>query len=271
MYRSRSARALRETEDQFGNLDPWRGKLDSHSRVSGKRIFATVVMVGLTLGGGLAFLLRSQNSDASTPASTVAGFIYRQTAEPLREDFHSGLKSWLDGPEDSGARVWDGRLRPGGLRIWKPTQRLENYELEFTCKIERKGLGWGFRASDRRHYYGQKLQILRAGPKPNAQLVRLVVLDGKVLERSAAALSLTLNQGQDFHVRLIVDGGHFLTWVNGQIVSSWSDDRLKRGGVGFFAEDGEVSSLKWAKFSERDSMLGRILAHPSLLVLPWGY
>ena len=41
-------------------------------------------------------------------------------------------------------------------------------------------------------------------------------------------------------------------WVNGQTEISWSDDRLKR-------------------LSERDSLLGHVMAYSSLFVLPWDY
>jgi len=51
-------------------------------------------------------------------------------------------------------------------------------------------------------------------------------------------------------------------------VSSWTDSRLSRGGVGFFSEDGEASLLKWVSVSERDSLLGRLVSHFSLITFP---
>jgi hypothetical protein len=56
--------------------------------------------------------------------------------------------------------------------------------------------------------------------------------------------------------------------VNGQLVSSWTDNRLSRGGIGFFSEDGEASVLKWVSLSERDSFLARIASHFSLISFP---
>ena len=56
--------------------------------------------------------------------------------------------------------------------------------------------------------------------------------------------------------------------MNGQLVSYWTDTRLPRGGVGFFSDDGESAVVKWVTLSERDSLLGRIVSHFSLFVLP---
>ena len=86
--------------------------------------------------------------------------------------------------------------------------------------------------------------------------MRFIVLDGRERERVELPLPLTLERGVDYRVRVSVRGGRFLTSVNGQLVSSWMDSRLSRGGVGFFSEDGESSLLKWVSVSERDSFLG---------------
>ena len=67
------------------------------------------------------------------------------------------------------------------------------------------------------------------------------------------------------HIRVSVRGGRFLTWVNGQLVSSWTDARLTTGGIGFFAESGESSAIRWVSVTERDSMLGRFLSYFSIL------
>ena len=161
-----------------------------------------------------------------------------------------------------------GEVRPTSLRVWKPSTSLSNYEMEFMGQIERKSIDWAFRASDVRNYYATKLIITKPGPLPNAGLVRFIVLDGRERERVELPLPLTLERGVDYRVRVSVRGGRFLTSVNGQLVSSWMDNRLSRGGVGFFSEDGESSLLKWVSVSERDSFLGRIVSHFSLITFP---
>ena len=65
-----------------------------------------------------------------------------------------------------------------------------------------------------------------------------------------------------------VQDDRFVTYLNGQVISSWSDKRLHRGGVGFFADDDDPQKVAWISLSERDSFLGRMLAHFSFFVMP---
>jgi hypothetical protein len=180
----------------------------------------------------------------------------------LREDFHTGLSGW-----DGSNRL--ARTGPAGRRssprivaALEAFHSLSNYELEFLGQIDRKSMDWAFRAADLHNYYATKLVMTRPGPLPNAGLVRFVVLDGRERERVELPLPLTLERGVDYRVRVSVRGNRFLTSVNGQLISSWMDSRISRGGVGFFSEDGESSMLKWVSVSERDSFLARIASHP---------
>jgi hypothetical protein len=43
---------------------------------------------------------------------------------------------------------------------------------------------------------------------------------------------------------------------------------LKRGGVGFFEDQSDPQKVAWVNVSERDSFMGRMLAHFSLFVIP---
>ncbi len=135
-------------------------------------------------------------------------------------------------------------------------------------QIDHKSMDWAFRAADLHNYYATKLVMTRPGPLPNAGLVRFVVLDGRERERVELPLPLTIERGVDYRVRVSVRGNRFLTSVNGQLISSWMDSRISRGGVGFFSEDGESSVLKWVSVSERDSFLARVVSHFSLITFP---
>jgi hypothetical protein len=200
---------------------------------------------------------------------TLGNLVQSKTSGSVRDDFRSGLSNWEG--LTSGASDWTahgGEVRPTSLRIWKPSASLSNYQMEFMGQIEHKSMDWAFRASDTKNYYATKLVITRPGPLPNAGLVRFIVLDGRERERVELPLPLTLERGVDYRVRVSVQGGRFLTSVNGQLVSSWTDERLSRGGVGFFSEDGESALLKWVSISERDSLLARIASHFSLITVP---
>ena len=199
-------------------------------------------------------------------------------AAPLGPPDANGFVSLFNGQDLTGweglrsiGSDWNlgaGEVRPTTLRLWKPSTSLSNYELEFMGQIDHKSMDWAFRAADLHNYYATKLVMTRPGPLPNAGLVRFVVLDGRERERVELPLPLTIERGVDYKVRVSVRGNRFLTSVNGQLISSWMDSRISRGGVGFFSEDGESSVLKWVSVSERDSFLARIASHFSLITVP---
>jgi hypothetical protein len=235
-----------------------------------------LVLALLALPGGAPPSSHAAAPDYTLHAPAKSDFAasLRTRLEPstpltLHENFGAGLANWVGESDNAGAwsRAGDYVL-PGKLRLWQPSTHLSNYEMEFLGQIERKGMGWAFRAPDVRDYYGTKLLIARPGPLPNANLVRFVVLNGHETERLELPLPLTLDRETDYRVHVSVRGSRFLTSVNGQLVSSWMDARLGTGGVGFFSEPGEQAAIKWVSVSERDSMLGRFLSWFSIITFP---
>jgi hypothetical protein len=287
-YSNRSARAVREAEDLYGfEQSSWRTvtEIKPEDKADRKAGIGTTIFVGIT-AVALVLAFSRLPGNAPTPKSISAlpdnprpnqsGFgqlignlIQSQTSQNLRDDFHTGLSGW-EGLKSIGSdwSLGAGDVRPASLRLWKPSTSLSNYELEFLGQIDRKSMDWAFRAADLHNYYGTKLVMTRPGPLPNAGLVRFVVLDGRERERVELPLPLTLERGVDYKVRVSIRGNHFLTSVNGQLISSWMDSRISRGGVGFFSEEGESSLLKWVSVSERDSFLARIASHFSLITIP---
>ena len=281
---SRSARALRDAEDLYGPEAGWAAsrQLPEKTAREGRPGHATTIFAV----AAIAFLLVAVSDLPVTNSSYVSPLPSNGKAAPkeglgttignvvsihsgtARDDFRSGLANW----ESFGRSDWSldnsGYVRPGNLRLWKKSTSLSNYEFEFMGRIERKSMDWAFRASDARNYYATKLIISKPGPLPNAGLVRFIVMEGRERERIELPLPLTLERGVDYRVHLSVRGDRFLTSVNNQLVSSWTDSRLSRGGVGFFSEEGESALLKWASVSERDSLLGRLASHFSLISFP---
>jgi len=292
-----SARALRDEED----LEPWavaKSKSKKKQQVrSGATagqtasVFAFLTVAGLLAavlilpgsggGGGPAF--PSVSADPSVKrglfqrAGDALGSLVRSSAPvTLRHDFKTGLGDWVTSnirPVRETTRgitssVAPDIVTPGSLRLWKRSTTLANYELEFQGQIEKRSLSWAFRASDEKNYYATKLVMTKPGPSPNAGLVRYAVMNGRELDRIQLPLPLTLERGASYRVRVTVQDERFITYVNGQVVSSWSDKRLHRGGVGFFADEDDPQEVAWVSLSERDSFLGKMLAHFSLIVVP---
>jgi len=192
----------------------------------------------------------------------------------LHQDFNTGWSGWTAAAMrrlDDSRRASEARLQVASaptLRLWSRSTALQNYQMEFAGQIEKKSLSWVFRASDEKNYYATKILITKPGSLPNAGLLRYIVLNGRETDRVQLPLPLTLERGGSYRVRVSVRDDHFITYLNGQVISSWSDRRLPRGGVGFFDDAEDPQKVSWISLSERDSLLGRVLAHFALFVLP---
>ncbi len=210
---------------------------------------------------------------------SVSEVIRSRAPITLHQDFGTTLSNWtgwttaalprVDDPRKE--RVDDPRWAAASapmLRIWKRSTALQNYQMEFSGEIEKKSLSWAFRATNEKNYYATKILITKPGPLPNAGLVRYAMVEGHESDRVQLPLPLTLERGNHYRVRVSVQDDHFITFLNGQVISSWSDKRLLRGGVGFFQDSGDPQKVAWINLSERDSFLGRMLAHFSLLISP---
>jgi hypothetical protein len=180
-------------------------------------------------------------------------------------DFQSSLGEWVG--SGKGWVVRDGAARVGELRLWTPTLGTRDYEFEFEGQVERKGMSWVYRASDEHAYYATRIKIIRPGAVSGAQLIRYGVESGRVFARTELPLPLPLERGRSYRVATLVAGTRFTTLIDGKVVDEWSDPRLVKGGVGFFAADGEETVLRWASFRERKSLWDRF-ASANLLLAP---
>jgi hypothetical protein len=217
-------------------------------------------------------------------ATGSIGELIRDSAPvTLHHDFQSGIADWttsalrvasntthVDDPHDWKIPSAPTLVAPGSLRIWNRTTTLENYQMEFQGQIEKRSMSWAFRASNAANYYAAKIVITKSGPEPNAGLVHYAMLNGREFDRAQLPLPLTLQRGENYRVRVSVQDDRFITYLNGQAISSWTDPRLKRGGVGFFADNDDEQRVSWVNLSERDSFMGRMLAHFSLFIVPRG-
>jgi hypothetical protein len=211
------------------------------------------------------------NSLSEMVRSRAPVTLHHEFASGWSEFSASKLREMVDDPRHVAARVDDPRLMAAAaptLHIWKRSTGLQNYQMEFGAQLERKSLSWAFRALDDKNYYATKIIITKPGPLPNAGLVRYVVMNGRETDHMQLPLPLTLERGANYRVRVSVQDDHFITYLNGQVISSWSDRRLRRGGVGFFEDVDDPQRLAWVSVSERDSFMGRMLAHFSLIVSP---
>ena len=186
----------------------------------------------------------------------------QRAAVSLQDDFRAGLGEW-EGAEDWG-RHWQydpaGFVLTGPLAIYTPSKRLSDYTFEFLGQIETRSLNWVFRAADLQNYYAMKIVLTNSGPLPEANLVRYAVIHGKAGKPVQTRLPLTVSRDTLYRVQTDVRGADFSVSVLGQMVASWTDDRLMSGGVGFFSDRGERARLRWVQVSHQYDALGRLCA-----------
>jgi hypothetical protein len=192
----------------------------------------------------------------------VKASIQRRAAVELSDDFRQGLGDWSGVGDWAQGWSYDraGFLRPRQIAFYTPSLELTDYRFEFLGQIERKALSWVFRAADARNYYVNRLEIVEPGPLPEVVLVRYPVIGGKAGARKVTRLPMQVQMDTLYRIRVDVAGQNFVTTVQGQVVDVFSDDRISRGGVGFFAGPGEDVRLRWVEVSHQYDFLGRLCA-----------
>jgi hypothetical protein len=181
--------------------------------------------------------------------------------QPLRIQWsvRSGLNEWTD---SFGGRSWQNAgtgLNPGSLRLWRPTLDRRNYDLSFTGVIQKKAINFAYRANGD-NYYATKLKLNRSGQVSGASIARLVFSGGKLIDEIELPLPVLLKTGHPYQIHVSATENMFATYLDGHLIDEWHDDRLKRGGVGFFSDNGEDAKVSDIAFRERKGLLSRFFA-----------
>lgn len=215
--------------------------------------------------------------------NSLRGAFQGDSGANLRSDFHGGIRDWVgSGAKAAGgstasssnsAADWNvasGVLRPGKLRLWKPSLSLADYRFDFQGQIENRALGWAFRASNTQNYYASKLALIGPGNSPAGEIIRYAVLNGKESSRSEFPLPILISRTTSYKIRVEVKGDFFVTSIDGRVVDTWRDARLRSGGVGFFADKGESGLVRWVSVTSTESSFFSRLFAAALLVSPAG-
>lgn len=195
----------------------------------------------------------------------IAAAIHERAAVDLREDFQSGLGAWTGRPgwEPAWSLDRSGAAQPGPLALYRPSLPLRDYRFEFQGSIGAKAMGFVFRAADTENYSAAKIAIKKPGPLPSVSLIRYAVIGGREEARTEIAIPLHLQQDTLYKMLVTVEGEHFSISINGQLVDAWSDTRLKSGGVGLFADKGEIAHVRGVHVLEHEDFLGWLCSQVS--------
>ena len=191
--------------------------------------------------------------------------IKQRAAIEFQDDFRSGLSRWSGAADWAKSWSYDpaGFARPGRLALLAGTETLADYRFEFLGEIDKKAVGWVFRAADARNYYATKLVASKRGPETAFFIVRYAVIDGHERLKMQLPLPLAASAKTLHRVRVEVRGTEFTTYIDGQVADTWSDASLARGGIGFFADPGEAAYIRWVNVANQDDFLGRFCSYLS--------
>jgi len=180
--------------------------------------------------------------------------------KPVRvaADFSRSNGEWVG--SGSGWSVKSGLAYPGKLRLWKPTLETRDYEVEFRATIEKKGLGFAFRARDSKTYYATKILMAKSGDMSGSSILRYGMQNDRIFSRVELPIPIALQRDKKYNITMLAEGNRFTTLIDGKMVDEWTDSRLRAGGVGFFAEEGETAAIEWANFREKKGLLARFLS-----------
>ncbi|MBZ2186380.1 MAG: hypothetical protein K7J46_16860 [Bryobacter sp.] len=263
--KSLSARIARDL-NAYGDDDLYRGLqqgLDAQKRTKQSKplLFLLLILVLIAIAVAydapklspqvVSFSSKLSKSNSMVKGATSLFSRISPIAIPvkLHDDFMLGASDWV-GTKSSAWIQEAGRIRPGDLKIWKPSIQLSDYKFEFEGQINRQAMSWAFRAPDLRNYYATKIVVHHTSALPSAEIIRYTMLNGQERSRRRLPLPLSIRPETLYHVEVSVRGDHFVTRINRQVVDVWSDTRLKRGGVGFFNEQGESSAIHWVDVRE---------------------
>jgi len=139
-----------------------------------------------------------------------------------------------------------GSRRARQITLYRPSTGMTDYQMQFTGQIESKALGWVFRASDTKNYYGMKIVNIRPGAMA---IGHFAVVEGRESSSSERPLAVDARPGAIYRVKLDVTGPRFTVSIGGEPVEFWTDNRLKSGAVGFMNERDERGVASSVQFS----------------------
>lgn len=227
-----------------------------------RRLAILVPASALLLAGAFQLATSARGREA---AHAIRSRIEQRATIEFQDDFRSGLSHWTGTADWAKSWSYDpaGFVRPGRLALLDGTRSLADYRFEFSAEIGRKAVGWVFRATDSRSYYATKLIEMKRGSQSEFFIVRYAVIGGREQSKRQMPLPLSGSMKSLHRVREEVRGDAFTTYVDDQVVDTWADSSLARGGVGFFSDAGEIAYIRSVDVVYQDDLLGRLCSYLS--------
>jgi len=163
---------------------------------------------------------------------------------PVGKPIQMAPAGWRSTPAEDAAGISAGRR----FSLYRSLAPMTDYIVEFQGTVITKSLGWVVRASDPKNYYAMRLELVKAGPVQEVELVRWAVVDGEQGAEKRVPVP-ALIQDKTMKVRVDVVGPRITTYVNGRAVDLWNDVRLGSGTFGFMNDKESRAEIKFVRVS----------------------
>jgi hypothetical protein len=134
------------------------------------------------------------------------------------------------------------------LVLYRASRGATDYRLDFTWRINPQGVACVFRAQDSNNYYAVRIKPVGSASSRTFSVERFAVLRG--IEKSRVQRVLTM-PGKSSSLRAAMDvaGPLFRLYLEGTLVSQWTESRLTAGGLGFLEEAGRPAEVQSVRIS----------------------
>ena len=194
---------------------------------------ALAAAVVVILSGGYFVFRPSQSSEAAYVPGPTA--ITEGSAPGMVIGGGGWTTNWgSDAPVNKGKQI----------SLFRPSMSMTDYRFEFRGQIERKAVGWIFRAANPKNYHVAKIEIIKPGLNPIVALVKYSVIKGVEGTHTQVMLPSDFKMDTAYRVRMDVRGSKFTTYIQDKLVDYWSDDQIQTGGAGFFTVQGERAQIR---------------------------
>lgn len=148
--------------------------------------------------------------------------------------------------ESGWARESAGQARQ--LVLYRASLPATDYRLDFTWRFNPQGLACVFRAKDGNNYGAVRIKHVGSESSRAISVERFTVSRG--LEKSRVQRVLTLpGDGAALEAAMNIAGPVFRLYLDGTLVSQWTDSRLTSGGLGFLEEGARPVKVQSVRIS----------------------
>jgi hypothetical protein len=134
------------------------------------------------------------------------------------------------------------------LLIYRGSRQVSDFRVDFDWNPDDKGAGLIFRCVDRANYQALRLAIAPSRSARGFYEEHFAVIAGVESEHKRKLIPWKLRTGV-VHIALDATGSAFTLSVGGKRFESWTDDRLKKGDLGFFSNGNERASIDTIRFT----------------------